>query len=291
MTALTADALPATRRPESGCLTFGGLLRSEWIKLFSLRSTWWTLTFTVIVMMLMGVMIAASVSSFDGGSPFTGAEVATFGFRFAQIPVAVLGAMIITGEFSSGMIRSTMTAAPRRTGAIGAKVLVLAAVTFVVGVVGSLLTWLVTTPMLASVDATASLSDGQTWRIILGCGAYLAGIALLAFGLGLIVRNTAGSIATVLTVVLLLPMIVSIAGAFIEWVRSVAPFLPDVAGGEIMRPLRPGDSIWPETGVSMLAGPVGESLQLGPIVGAAVFFGYVAIVLLIGITLTKKRDI
>lgn len=290
----TLTATPDTRSnraaaPAADRVTFPHLLRSEWIKLVSLRSTWWTLGLTVVGMVLFSLMMSASAGFIveegvpaDGLEGF-GAQVATFGYGLGQITVAVLGALIITGEYSTGMIRSTMAAAPSRTGAVLAKAGVLAGVVFVTGIVGVALSYLATLPILAQHDLQADLGDPVTWRIFAGTAVYLVLIALLAFGLGLVMRNSAGSIAAVLAILLMIPIVLSLLGNWQPWVADVVPFLPSSAGERLMS--SPGGA-----GMGMTSG-VGGGEPLEWWAGGAVLLGYVAVIIGVGITLLKKRDV
>ena len=286
MTTTTAPT-QATRRSAApaarvGKVTFVHLLRSEWIKLTTLRSTWWTLGLTVLGMIGISLIFAASVrmlaTDMGGaeGVPEAGAfgtSTITFGYFIGQITVAVLGALAISGEYSTGMIRSTMAAAPRRLDVLGAKAVVIGAVVFVTGVVGTLLAWLVTLPILPDV-AAVSLADGETWRVIAGTGAYLALIALLSFGIGTIVRNSAGAISAVLGVLLMLPIALQIIASMgQEWALDVMRYLPGPAGERLMA-------------VGEAAGAMATDFAaFSPAVGGLILAGYVALVLV------KKRDV
>ena len=249
MSTLTASPATRSRSPQAapaGRVTFLHLLNSEWIKLVTLRSTWWTLGSTVVVMVLFALMMAAA-NGFDAGPdgppPTPGASVVTFGYIFAQVSVGVLGALIVTG------------------------------------VVGVLLSYLATAGMLG--DGVADLGDGETWRIFLGAGGYLALIALFAFALGIIIRNGAATIAAILGVTLLLTILVSILGFSLEWLGNIAPYLPAAAGAQIMTPTMDAAS----------AAQMGFTVSPTPWEGFAILAGYVAITLGIGLTLLKKRDV
>ncbi|TGO04177.1 ABC transporter permease subunit [Serinibacter arcticus] len=283
-TATNPSAKVATPAPAArGRVTFLHLLRSEWIKLVTLRSTGWTLGLTLLGMVGVSVIFAASASAFasDTGIPLDGigASAITFGYFIGQITVAVLGALAISGEYSTGMIRSTMAAAPRRLDVVAAKATVIGVVVFVTGILGTLLSYLVTLPLLPD-GAGVSLGEGETWRVIAGTGAYLALIALLSFGIGAIVRNSAGAISAVLGVLLMLPLVFQILSGFgQDWATDVMTYLPGVAGERLMTVAGASEAM--STGMSTLS----------PTVGGLVLAGYVAVVLGIALTLVKKRDV
>ncbi|TNU74759.1 ABC transporter permease [Miniimonas arenae] len=288
MTTATIDAPSRTshRTRQPGRVTFAHLIRSEWIKLVTLRSTWWTLAITVLAMIGMAAAIGSAANvmadAAGGGAAATagiGETVMTFGYFFGQVTVAVLGALIVTGEYSTGMIRSTFAAAPGRIGALLAKASVLAVVVLVVGVVGVLLSYLVTYPMLSGNGMAVDLGEAETWRVILGAGLYLMLVSLLAFALGTIVRNSAGTIAAVLGVLLMVPLAFQILTAIgQDWAVNVSPYLPSAAGERLM-----------STGSALeTAGTVGTTLEWWQ--GGLVLAGYVAVLLVVGLTLAKKRD-
>lgn len=274
----TTNALRGNER-----LSFAHLLRSEWIKLVSLRSTWWTLGATIVGMVGMSALMAISFTAFAsdmGGVELEGLgqQVMTFGFFFGQITVAVLGALVITGEYSTGMIRSTFTAAPGRVEALSAKALVMALVVFATALVGGLASWVLSLAILPA-DSGASFSDPLAWRALLGLALYLTLVALMAFAIGVIVRSSAGAIAAVLGVLLMLPMAFGILVQMGQtWATTIMTYLPSEAGTQLM-------ATSTETAESMTLYPL-----LGWWQGGLVLFGYVAVLSVIGGLLLRKRD-
>lgn len=247
-------ASPTASRTSPYRLTFGHVLRSEWIKFRSLRSTWWTLGTTIVVMVLFSMSMAASLN-FAAETPEMAAEMGNIstvqaivlGYIFAQLAVAVLGALVITGEYSTGMIRSTLSAVPTRLPALWAKAGIIGVVTFVVGIVGIGLSYLVTMPMLSGNDLVPDLGDPVVQRVVLACAGYLALVALLAVGVGTIMRHSAGSIFTLVAFLFVLPLVASFLSQ--DWVQDIAKFLPmnlatammavteaDAGGVEILSP-------------------------------------------------------
>lgn len=253
-------------------ITFFRLLRSEWIKLWTLRSTWWTLGATVVIMVGFALIMAfaaqfmtdqlgtAEMSPEDqaamGG--LVGAPlVIAFGYEFAALVVAVLGSMVITGEYSTGMIRSTFAAAPGRLAPFAAKATVLAGVTAVLTAVSLLLGWLVSYPILNANDMLLDWSDGDQLQQLYGVVIYTVLVALFALGIGTLLRHTAGAIFATVALFMVIPFVFSIAVAFassVDWVLTVNKFLPSVAGSAIT-PYGAGapDVLDPWVGVSVLA--------------------------------------
>ncbi|MFD2793359.1 ABC transporter permease [Promicromonospora vindobonensis] len=269
-------------------VTFIRVLRSEWIKLWSLRSTWWTLGSTVVVMVGFALMMALIVqlvgNEMEGASPedqaaaggmLGGTMVVSAGFEMAALVVAVLGALMITGEYSTGMIRSTFAAVPGRLSAFFGKAVVLALVTAVLIAVSLALSWLVTYPILDANNATVDFGDGAQVRSLFGTVLYVTLVALFALGLGALLRHTAGAIFTVVAIFLVIPTIVQIAtfaAAQLEWVGTVNKLLPSVAG----------------TQITPNAGAFADVLE--PWVGISVLAGYTVLVLVGAATRLKTQD-
>src|SRR4051812_26672394 len=158
MSATIAVDTTAAARPARATVvarpTFLGTVRGEAIKLLSLRSTWWTLAATVLLMTGVSLAVAASLDSMAADSTtapelaaLTGAEVVTGGFQLGMLTIAVLGALTMTGEYSTGMIRSTLAAVPTRTPVLAAKAITVAAATAAVALLGIALSYLATWPL------------------------------------------------------------------------------------------------------------------------------------------------
>ncbi|WP_159620108.1 ABC transporter permease [Ruania rhizosphaerae] len=268
MTAVATESRSARRSdPLTGAhVNFARVLRSEWIKLISLRSTAWTLAMTVVVMTGFAMLSIWSVTQFVNNPEMMGgaegAEAAGIGtdsvslataiasgYVMAQIVVAVLGVLVISGEYSTGQIRSTVAAVPTRFPVLAAKGVLVAAVSFIVGAVGIAASVLATAPMLSSIDLTLDLSDGETIRVLLGAPLYLAAIALLALGFGALLRHAAGGIATVLGLLIVLPALSFIP---LDWMADIAPYFPGAAGERIVGIDNPGQALTPWQGYGVL---------------------------------------
>ncbi|MBZ2197118.1 ABC transporter permease subunit [Occultella gossypii] len=240
MTATTSTPRPTTQLAPSvrparplvpARLDFAGVLAAEWRKLFSLRSTWWTLGLTVVLLTLMALgqaaAIADSLGSPEGAAVFAdvhGAELVTGGYQFGMLTIAVLGALLITGEYSTGMIRSTFAAVPTRLPVLAAKALALSVLTVITTAVGFAAAYAATMPILSEHDLVPSLTDGTTWQIAGGATAFLVAAALFALGVGTLLRSTAGAVTVALTVLLLLPGILQFIT--LDWVQTLVEYLP-----------------------------------------------------------------
>ena len=173
MSALTAD--PRTTgagrraRPEGGGLTFGRVVASEWVKFRTLRSTVWTLGVTVVLMVGIAALVAWGMTQGDEPAPpGMGLVAVTAGTQMAQLAVAVLGVPIITGEYTTGMVRSTFAAVPTRLPALAAKAIVLAVTVLVVSLVSTALSYLVTMPFLGGTALELDLGHTGTLRALAG---------------------------------------------------------------------------------------------------------------------------
>ncbi|HET6793616.1 MAG TPA: hypothetical protein VFH45_04195 [Acidimicrobiales bacterium] len=281
---MTATVAPATEpvlstvpRPPASRRLFPDVLRSEWIKLSSVRSTYWTLLVTAIGMVGLGALFTASfVARYDHLSlidkiRFDPTAESLAGFFFAQLAVAVLGVLVMTGEYSTGSIRSTFGAVPQRRAVLAAKGIVFTAATLVVGVASSLAAFLVGQEVLSGKGLQTHLGAPGVTRAIVGAGLYLAVVGLLALGLGTLLRRTAGAIAAIVGLLWILPGVT--AALPLSWQRTIDPYLPSYAGQAIM-----GNT------------PMGPDRMLSPWVGLGVFAAYAAVALVAGAIALKRRD-
>jgi len=227
MTAAAMTDRPAAFAPSGKYkLSAAGLLSSEWTKLWSLRSTWIVLLCAVVFSAGLGALISGSVPSDQG---LSGAETA-LGFAMAGVSlssvfVAVLGILTITGEYSTGSIRSTMSAAPKRLGVLFAKAAVFGAVVAVLFTVMVFATFYLSQALL---DGTplggVSLGDDGVLRALVGYIAMIVYLALLAIAIGSILRNSAGSIGFYIGVIMILPQLATLLPW--NWVSDVTPYAP-----------------------------------------------------------------
>jgi ABC-2 type transport system permease protein len=272
----TADRATATSRVEVRPVSFPRVLRSEWIKVWSLRSTYWTVLATLAAMVLIAVMLGVASIVEEGAAGPDGQMAIGMGYSFAQVAVAVLGVLTITGEYTTGMIRSTLAAVPSRLPALAAKAVLVAAVGFVVGVAGVALSYLASYPLLGA-DGAASLSDPQVHRIFWGSGLYLAGVGVLGLGVGAIVRHTAGAVTLILGVVLLLPSLWQLLMLTSDWFTTSFAYLPSTAGERIASP--------------RVSNAVAEGPQaLSPWGGFTVFMIYIMMTFVVAAVLLRRKD-
>ena len=255
--------------------TFGDVLRSEWTKLRSVRSTFWALTVTVVLGIGLGAAISAaaahgyaktSVSSKLSWDP---TALSLGGIGIATLAIAVLGVLCVSSEYSSGMIRASLIAVPKRGRVLAAKSLVLAAVTFVVGEVTSFAAFFAGQALISGHAPQAALGDPGVARAVVGAGLALTALAVLSVAVGTVLRHPAAAIACMIALLFVLP---AIAQALPDsWRNPVTEFWPTQAGGQLANVYHSPHTLqpWPGFGVMCL---------------------FVAIVYAIAWTLLDRRD-
>jgi hypothetical protein len=213
-------------------VTQARVLRSEWIKLRSLRSTALTLLAAVVAMVALAALVGAATNSHWTRMSlierlrFNAVDRSLAGVHLAQLAVGVLGVLMISGEYATGMVRATLSAVPRRLPVLWAKAALYAAVTFVLMLGSSFVAFLVGQHFLASHGT--DLAAPHAWRAIWGTAGYLTTVALMAVTLGFIIRSTAGGIATLFGLLLVLPGIGLLLPT--DWQTHTLPYLPSNAG-------------------------------------------------------------
>jgi ABC-2 type transport system permease protein len=279
----------ATTAQGSG-LSFRGLLLSEWIKLSSLRSTVWCYGIMVTLNIGLGLLLAASFQPQADATTVLdqGLWVATstIGIAFSQLVIAVLGALVITGEYGTGMIRSTLTAVPKRLPALLAKAVIFSLVTFVVSLITILVTALFAGLILSGKGVNLDPTDGGAWRAFIGGAAFLTLVGLIALLLGTIVRNSAAGISAVLGLIFVAPIVVSIFAALTRaaWVQNVAEFLPSGVAGNS------GAGARMYSYAASPAPTIPDVIVLEPGQGLLVMIAWVLLFGIIASLLLKRRD-
>ena len=239
------------------------VLRSEWSKLWSLRSTWITLGLSLVMLIAFGLIFASTykpggVGHGPGADAKDGIAVALGGLNFAQLAIGVLGVLVMAGEYSTGMIRSTLAAVPTRLPVLWAKVTSYGAVAFVTAAVGAFVAFFATQIVLHGTDITLSITSSGVVRSLFGAGLFLALVGVLGVALGALIRSVAGGIGVLVAVLMLLPLFTGLLPTTVK--NDINPFLPSVAG-------------------SSMSALHQASHTLSPVAGAAVFAGWVALAL------------
>jgi ABC-2 type transport system permease protein len=267
----------AARTAPPGRVTQLHVLNSEWIKLRSLRSTFWSLFAAIVATVGLGMLFSWGFANRVSDHAHRVDNAATLAvtvplqpYVIAQLAVGVLGVMVITGEYSTGMIRATLAAVPGRLPVLWAKAAVFAAVVLVLMEIVSFVTFFGGQAILSTQHIQATLSSPQALRIVAGVGLYLTVVGLLGTALGTIIRSTAGAIAALFGILLVLPVLGE-ALNLTSWGRHITPYLPSSAGGDLLT----ND---PDPG------------SLGPWTGFGVFVLYTVIAMAVAAYLLKRRD-
>jgi len=272
--ATTPAASPAPGGARIG-VTQTRVIRSEWTKLWSLRSTRWALLLSVVSMAGLGILISAvQMAHWNQMSPgdratFSAIDVSLGGWHIAELAIGVLGVLVITGEYSTGQIRSTFAAVPHRLPVLWAKTIVYAGVTMALMLAASLVAFFVSQPILRQHHVQTSFSAPHVARCVLGAALFLTAAGVLGLALGALVRNTAGGIATFAGVMFVLPGITAILPN--SWGDSISPYLPLNAGTSI---------------IALHADP--HTLTAWP--GFLLFCGYTLAALAVSAVLLTRRD-
>ena len=205
---MTAIAAAPAHRGTRG-YGFGQVARMEWIKLASQRYPKWILAATVAEMAGVAVLAGRNVAAHQGAG-FDVINNAMAGLALSQLIVGVLGVLMMTSEYSSGLIRNTLAAVPNRGLVLAAKAAVFTAVTLVVGEVSAFAAYLATKLSIAHGLAVPGLGQPGVLRAVLLSGVYLALVGLIGLGLGALIRHTAGAIGALAAVIFVLPLILAV---------------------------------------------------------------------------------
>lgn len=239
--------------PSDGKVTFARAMKAEWIKFRTLRSSWLTLGAAVAMMVIVGLVIGYTSSTADWANIDAQEKLASTpvrGFLVAQLIVGVLGVLFVTGEYATGMIRSTFVAIPRRLHVVGAKAAVFGVVALLAMTLASFAAFYSAQIFLGPDEHGASLSDPGALRSVAGVGLYLMLVGLLGAGIGWIVRSTAGAITVLVGLLLIFPNLIGFLGG---WADSVVKYMPSNAGESFVTSTQVPDTLAPFTGIGVVA--------------------------------------
>ena len=282
MSTATAPAAPSA--VAGARVTFPRVLHSEWLKLRTLRSTWWTLGIAFVL--LAGLPILLTVASkavpelateAAAGSADAVQNVVSGGLQMGALAIVVLAALVVTSEYTTGAIRSTLTAVPTRLPVLAAKLAVVVVVTFAVGLLSSAVAFGISG--LVEPDVVPDFAAPEVTRIVLGGPLLLAAIAAFTFATGALLRNTAATIAVVMALLLVIENVVSV----IPWkaFEYVRPLLPFSAGSSIMST---------QATLDMSGEMFPRAFDAGPWGGYAILLGWVAVLYVAAAVRLRTRD-
>jgi ABC-2 type transport system permease protein len=258
---------PASARPADPVLkvTQARVLVSEFTKFRTVRSTVWTLLVAVVLMIgisaLFSAVTASQYHTFDAAdrATFNPVSISLSGMMFAVVAFGVLGVLMISGEYSTGMIRSSLTAVPRRLPVLWGKLAVFAGVIFSISLVASVISFFLGQALLNSHHLGVSVAAPGALRSIIGAALYVTVSGMIGVALGALFRNTAAGIATFAGVFFVIPPLTGLLPASIS--DHLSQYLPSYAG----------DAVW--------GGARGVTNALSPWTGFAVLCGYAVVVI------------
>ena len=278
MTTAVLDAPRSGGRGRPAQPALGNLLRSEWTKLTSLRSTWWSLT-AMVVLAIGFTVVATSVLTANWNTLGQATQdqylrdtiglILQPGAEWAQLAACVLGVLLFASEFSTGMIRSTVLAVPRRTPVLAAKAAVFAGALFVLAELVAIPSFLIGA-QITSAHAHTSPADPTTVRALLAFGVYIALTGVFALCVGALVRHPAGAISAVLGLQFVLPAVTSL--------------LPGSPGEHVSGAL-------PASTMVMMGSGHNSSDVYSPLQGLLIMLGWVAAAYLAAHVTLRKRDV
>ena len=255
-----------------GTVTQLRVINSEWIKLRTLRSTPITLLVAVVLLVGLSALFTWGNAAHSGGrhgDTFNGAELSLSMYVFAQLAIGVLGVLIVSGEYSTGMIRASLSAVPKRLPVLWAKAIVYGVVVLVLMTVASLAAFYLGQAILSPYGRSVAISDPGVARVVFGTALYLSVVGLLGVGLGALIRNGAGAIATLVGLLLVIPIVSNLLPS--SWAPHIVPYLPSNAG-------------------SAMLSVVPDPTMMSPWSGFALFAGYAVALLAVAGLLLKRRD-
>ncbi|HTC69622.1 MAG TPA: hypothetical protein VK662_08645 [Acidothermaceae bacterium] len=242
-------------QPQTQTIGFGNVLRSEWTKLRTVRSTYWTAGVAVLASIALSALICARTAynikhghqSLDG---FDATLASLDGLYIAQVAIGTLGVLTISSEYGTGMIRATLATVPQRRAMLAAKLLIFTVATLVAGEVMSFAAFGIGQHLLGSAHAGVSLSQPGALRATIGGGLYLTAVGLLGFGMGALVRNTAGALSAFFGTLFALTAVDDLLPTNLR--NDIVPYLPANAGSQIITVVHTAGSLSPWAGLGVL---------------------------------------
>jgi ABC-2 type transport system permease protein len=257
----------------AGRATFAGALRSEFTKIRSVRSTYWTLLAMFVVVVGFGALASFGATNGPHGPYFDPARQSLAGLYIGQLIIGVLGVLVISSEYSTGMIRTTLTTNPHRGMMIAAKGVVFSVVALVISLVTAFVAFFVGQAIMSSNHLNTTLGSPGVLRAVIGGALFLTACGILAFGLGLLLRHSAAGIAAMVALLFVVTILVNFLPQ--SWQNHVDKWIPALAGGQIWM-AKPQ--------------PPGNTPMFGPWPSFAVLCGYAAIAVIAAVMLFRRRD-
>jgi ABC-2 type transport system permease protein len=288
-TTTAATAGVALNLPRSaGRVTFAGALRSEFTKIRSVRSTYWTLLAMFVVVVGFGALACFGATRGPHGPYFDPTRQSLAGLYIGQLIIGVLGVLVISSEYSTGMIRTTLTTNPHRGMMIAAKGVVFAVVAFVTSLITAFVAFFLGQAIMSGhsndipgppgllhtgASMSTTLGSPNVLRAVIGGALFLTACGIVAFGLGLLIRHSAGGIGAMVGLLFVVTILVNFLPQ--SWQNHVDKWIPALAGGQL----------W-----MTKAQPPGNTPMFSAWPSFAVLCGYAAIAVAAGVILFRRRD-
>jgi ABC-2 type transport system permease protein len=257
----TTVELPRAADSSASGLTMPRVIRSEWIKLRSVRSTVITLGFAGLAVAVFGVLVSiisnGTAIGGDGEVVTDAAGNSLFGTNIAQLVLGVLGALLFSSEYATGLIRATLTTVPKRLPVLWAKVIVVSATTFATMVASVLVAFFAGQALYGGVGAGASLFDPGVPRALLGAALFPTAIAVMGLAFGALLRHTATAVGLLFGMLFIVPLLLQTLGGV--WVDIVS-YLPSEAGQAMTGLVEDPDRLSPLAGFAVTIVWVGALL-------------------------------
>jgi ABC-type transport system involved in multi-copper enzyme maturation permease subunit len=257
----------------AGRVTLAGALRSEFTKIRSVRSTYWTLLAMFVVVVGFGALASAGAAHGPHGPYFDPSRQSLAGLYIGQLIIGVLGVLVISSEYSTGMIRTTLTTNPHRGVMIAAKGIVFTVVALVTSLVTAFAAFFLGQALMSSDHISTTIGSPNVLRAVIGGALFLTACGVLAFGLGLLIRHSAGGIGAVVGLLFVVTILVNFLPQ--SWQNHVDKWIPALAGGQL----------WMTT-----PNPPGNTPMYGPWPSFAILCGYAAIAVAAAVILFRRRD-
>jgi ABC-type transport system involved in multi-copper enzyme maturation permease subunit len=257
MTTTIAPTQSVVVQPAYRAAGFADVLRSEWTKARTVRSTFWTLLAAAVLGIGLGALISAlagnhySTSSLSTRQTWDPTAISGAGMGIAQLAIGILGVMLITSEYSTRAIASTLAAVPRRGRLLSAKAVVMLAMAFIAVEVITVIAFFIGQALMSGHAPTATLGDPGVLRALIGAGLYGALLGLLGLALGTILRHAAGAIAVLVAILFVLPGIAAALPTSIE--NAVQEYWPTQAGSQVTSVVRTAHTLAPWAGFGVFA--------------------------------------
>ncbi|AEM81935.1 ABC transporter permease [Streptomyces violaceusniger] len=255
----TVETPPAAPARPAYRVTGRRVVASEWAKLWSLRSTWITLGLGLLFLIAFGLIAANHYKSGIGSAhqdrdfaTATAVSLSLFGTNFAQLALGVLGVLVTAGEYSTGMIRSTLAAVPRRLPVLWSKAAVFGLVALIVGTLGAFIAFGFGGSIVSGTPAAMSLTHTGVVRSLLGAGLYLGLVGVIGTALGALLRSVAGGISVLVATLMLIPGLISLLPS--SWQDGVSPYLPSNAGESVFALTHDSTTLSPGAGLLVFLG-------------------------------------